>query len=525
MKKNLLIGFIVLLVLACFTGFCLWGCSSGGGSSGGGGSSSGGGGSTSFTATTTGGNYVTQSGKVSLLFPANALDQDTTFTVTPNSTIPSDSGTAPGTTYDFSPSKVFAQPVQLTVSYTPSTLGNIQEGSLKLYRRDGATWTQVSNSTVNTSSKTVNGSINSFSTYGIRGIPITPTPTPSGQGTFTGTVRDAVSSSPVAGATVTIFQDTTTVATGSTGTDGSYSVQAPAGSGYRVVFSKANYLTVDYCNISVSTGETVYLETVLLIDTAHGGNGNLDGTIKNALDGTGVSGLNMDLRGGINVQTGTIVTSTTTKAGGSYSIIDLPAGYYTGEISGSGYVTTYVTLMCIGGTTTTKDATISPSLPTGQTRIVLTWGSAPSDLDLHLTGPANDGVSRFHVYFGYENYQDYVKLDYDYQSGYGPETVTIYTQIDGVYRCSVHDYTNRYSSSSTALANSGAQVKVYRGSSLVATYNVPSQEGTLWTVFELNGNILTPVNAMSYESNSGNIKGRNACKTDACLMKNLPDKK
>ena len=41
---------------------------------------------------------------------------------------------------------------------------------------------------------------------------------------------------------------------------------------------------------------------------------------------------------------------------------------------------------------------------------------------------------------------------------------------------------------------SGAQVRVYRGANLVSLFNVPvGQEGTLWTVFEMNGDQITQI--------------------------------
>lgn len=79
------------------------------------------------------------------------------------------------------------------------------------------------------------------------------------------------------------------------------------------------------------------------------------------------------------------------------------------------------------------------------------------------------------------------------------------------------------------LSNSGAQVRVYRGSDLVAVFNVPTnQGGTLWTVFELSGSTITPINTMSYESEPyviQDISIRRAIETDAGLIKNLPPKR
>jgi hypothetical protein len=89
-------------------------------------------------------------------------------------------------------------------------------------------------------------------------------------------------------------------------------------------------------------------------------------------------------------------------------------------------------------------------------------------------------------------------LDHDDVSSFGPETTTIARQNSGVYKFFVHDFTNGGDPNSTALSNSGAQVKVYQGNNLVATFNVPTgQAGTVWTVFELNGSTITPINTIS----------------------------
>ncbi|MEW6215419.1 MAG: carboxypeptidase regulatory-like domain-containing protein, partial [Nitrospirota bacterium] len=341
---------------------------------------------------------------------------------------------------------------------------------------------------------------------------------------------------------------TRVVAESRTDSNGLYEMPVPvppAGKWYLVVISVLDYILTNYFGIIIEPNITTYLETVFQIPTTYSGPGNVSGKIVNALDGTGVSGLTINLREGINVTTGSIVATTTTGGAGYYSFTNHNAGNYTAEVSGSGYNTTYFTVICIGGTTTAnQDATITPILASGETRIILTWGETPSDLDSHLTGPLPDGT-RFHMYWKYSEYSEscyygynpraespwpeYVKLDLDDMCSYGPETTTIYQQINGVYRFSVHDFTNRDSSSSTALSNSGAQVRVYRGSNLVATFNVPAnQEGTLWTVFEISGDTITPINTMSYESSSVNVQSvslRRSIETDAPLIRNLPLKR
>jgi hypothetical protein len=93
------------------------------------------------------------------------------------------------------------------------------------------------------------------------------------------------------------------------------------------------------------------------------------------------------------------------------------------------------------------------------------------------------------------------KLDLDDEDSFGPETISIYQTRAGVYRYSVHDYTNSRSLDSTALSYSGAQVVVYQGTAEVARFAVPSgRAGNLWTVFEMDGQTkaITPRNEFSF---------------------------
>jgi uncharacterized protein YfaP (DUF2135 family) len=154
----------------------------------------------------------------------------------------------------------------------------------------------------------------------------------------------------------------------------------------------------------------------------------------------------------------------------------------------------------------------------------LTWGATPSDLDAHLTGPLSDGT-RFHVYWDNKVVTG-ANLDIDDISSYGPETITITNQIAGLYRFSVHDFSNELLTSSSALSQSGAQVRVYRGSTLIATYNVPQNiPGTLWTVFELNGTTITTVNSMTYAGHSGDVTKVSLVGEDPALFRGLPSKR
>lgn len=324
-------------------------------------------------------------------------------------------------------------------------------------------------------------------------------------GFVAGNVTNAVTLQPLGGVTVQV-QDLirNAVTSGLTLGDGSYSLSVASGT-YIVNFSKLGYIPVDYYNVNVREGETVYLEPVLQIDTEHSGTGIVSGYIINALSGAGVQNMTVNLREGVNSTEGTIVASTISGGGGTYSISNLEAGNYTAEVGGSGYMTSYAGIVCIGGEeTSNQNVVITPILPEGQTRIVLTWDASPRDLDSHTWGPLPGG-SRFHMYWPYAEsnggspWPTVVKLDVDDVTSYGPETTTLLQQISGVYRYSVHDYTNRSSSYSNALSSSGAVVRVYGETGLIASFPVPTdQEGTLWNVFEIEGGTITPINNFEY---------------------------
>lgn len=351
-----------------------------------------------------------------------------------------------------------------------------------------------------------------------------------GIGTVSGIVKDAVADSLLQGVNVELFNGTVSITSVTTDVNGAYSLSVAAGSGYKAVFSKTDFMSASYDNVSVTANATTYLETVLQIDSLQMGDGIVSGTITNAFSGAAVDSLTVELFAGINTTTGSSVDTTTTNASGLYIFSSLPTGIYTAELSKSGFSTSIITIISIGGTTRdNQNGSVTPVLATGEIRIVLTWGATPSDLDSHMTGPKPGESERFHVYFlnrtYYNNSSVYVGLDTDDMSSYGPETITIYEQTDGAYRYSVNNYSG---GGNTVLPNSSAQVKVYQGST-ISTFNVPaSQSGTLWTVFELNGSVITPINTITtgstYAAKPNDTSDYESANSDAELIGNLPSK-
>lgn len=325
-------------------------------------------------------------------------------------------------------------------------------------------------------------------------------PVVSTNGTLRGVVRDGVTNNGVSGVSIT-FTSSTGASLGSvtTSSTGEYTITLPAGT-VTATLSATGYVATTL-SATIVANTTTQADNVLFAQNVSG-TGTISGRITNALTGAALPGATIQLRAGANITTGTVITTATTSSTGDYTMT-ANSGTYTAQISLTGFVTTDFVVVAVGGRTIgNQNYSISPVLSGNDMRIVLTWGASPSDLDTHFTGPVSGSTSRFHVYYQAKSTTG-ANLDVDDTSSYGPETVTITQFVPGVYRYSVQDFTNRSNTSNTALSASGAQVKVLQGSTLVATFNVPTgQTGTLWTVFEMDGTTktITPKNTFSNQS-------------------------
>jgi|GEM_PF-2687247 len=220
--------------------------------------------------------------------------------------------------------------------------------------------------------------------------------------------------------------------------------------------------------------------------------GSIYGRVRDDRDSNAVAGLTLRFREGADNHDGAVLAEAVTDADGVYNI-PLPAGTYTVEMSKLGYVSGFITkTLVFSATPDESNALVAVRVPEGEdTRIVLTWGTTPHDLDAHLIGPAPNGGS-FHVYYGRKQYDyegtTYATLDLDDTSGEGPETTTLASvtqQVYGTYTFYVRNY-----SFEESLAASGAKVEVYQGSAATPTYvfNVPASGDNepYWQVFDLN---------------------------------------
>ncbi len=286
-------------------------------------------------------------------------------------------------------------------------------------------------------------------------------------------------------------------ATTTTGADGSYSFTFRSGHVSTTLTATLSGYATGLLSAQISAS-TNTLAPILLVRA--GGPSTISGRLLNARTREPITGVELfAVAGQVSSQLGVIpfgglgqATYATANAQGEYSFANLPAGAYTVGATAPGFAACDRTAVSVGPpAVANQDVFCSPmGTRSDEFRVVLTWGRDPADLDSHLTGPvALD--QRFHIFYSSRGFSDpnapvapFARLDTDNTASFGPETITVTQMNSGIYRYSVHDYTNRGSASSTALGSSGAKVELYSGDG-AKTFFVPSQPGNVWTVFEL----------------------------------------
>jgi hypothetical protein len=318
---------------------------------------------------------------------------------------------------------------------------------------------------------------------------ITVTPNSAVTFTVSGRVVEAAGSPGVSGARVTAQDvNAATMATTTADANGGWSLTGiAAGSVLQFAVSAAGYVSTTVSAQTISAATTLENVPLARASTQTGGVG---GKARDASTNNVLADIAVELREGVGNTTGLATKVTTTAADGSYSLASIAAGTYTVVMRGAGYAQTSRTVAVVGGSTVANaDLSLSANAAANQWRIVLTWTVAARDLDLYLTLPGT-GTSRQQIYFlqpGSCTAAPYACLDHDASAAPGPETITISQLGTGTYRVYVHNYNTPSSASDSTLMLSGAQVRVFRGTTQVASYAAPQQPGTLWTVVELDG--------------------------------------
>ncbi len=319
----------------------------------------------------------------------------------------------------------------------------------------------------------------------------------SGRITIADRDTDFTNNSPLANATVTIVRISSTntlrfVTT--TNYNGYYSFDGLTAGVYTMLIECDGYISVEQ-TVQVRQDEANVQNIVIeAIPDSQINDGYASGYIYDARTGLAVNGISVIIRAGINNTTGPILMTLKTNTNGMYTTTALAPGNYTAQIVDErslsdetyryGSITIAVKVMS-DTTIYNQNGTISNSvgLDVNGMRIVLTWGSRPSDLDSHMTGTING--SSFHVYYSRKNYGSYVGLDVDDVSAYGPETITIYDMGDGIFKYYIYNFSG---GGDYVLSNSGATVKVYMDGETTPAYTfyVPYDAGRYWHVFTYN---------------------------------------
>lgn len=327
-----------------------------------------------------------------------------------------------------------------------------------------------------------------------------------GNGNYMGSVMRADNTSiPVGNAKIQVYRGNALKDTTITDSHGNFvGVSLPSGS-YRIRVSCSGYIPYER-NFDIVGGQTTTIATQLMISRDSEGDNGWDsrtcsGYVTNAYTGGRISGVTVEIRTQHLFGDNDLIDVVTTDSNGCFNFT-ATIGQYEIKAIKEGYVTNTISVTLFDDVVG-ANIVLNPEstmVLDGNLRTVLTWGYIPYDLDSHMTGPQGSG--RFHVAF-YDMSSNYVSLDVDDTSSYGPETITINQTESGIYSYYVHDYSNRHSSYSTAMSNSGAKVQLYNGNTLMYTIDIPTnQSGTVWHVFDYDSNtgLITLINEFSNQS-------------------------
>lgn len=203
----------------------------------------------------------------------------------------------------------------------------------------------------------------------------------------------------------------------------------------------------------------------------------VSGVVMNALEDAELAGATL--------QFSSLGLQTQSNDTGSYSIRGLMPGTYTMTSSASGFMRQTVYFSVGYGTNLTRNFNLVPLPEDDQIRITVNWNGSPSDMDAHLwLPPTNQAHLSKDNLGGIDDGTIRAEVNLTNANGFGPEVITIGQPLfAGKYIYAV--YTN---GAADQFANTLARVTVYKGSTFVREFNVPTTGvGHWWKVFTLDG--------------------------------------
>jgi hypothetical protein len=296
-----------------------------------------------------------------------------------------------------------------------------------------------------------------------------------------------VTATGVRGAVVN-FASATRNFSATTDDEGNYTITGINEGSYTVSIEAAGYNTSTESNITVSSGSVHNFDVL--------GNASVTGKVLNSQTGLGVANAEIAFYALDKKSTDDfiyVVFKLYSNAEGIYHLGDLPEGFFNVRMSAPGFNNNdLLNVQLIGGENSMGESTVVEQVSEGDVRIVLSWGEYPYDLDTHITGPTSNG-DRFHVYYVTQSVDNgtVAYLDVDDTESYGPETVTISQYMSGVYRYSVHNYTDSSIEGGAGIYNSPTKVEIFDSNGLIATFTpkpFAAGSGNTWRVFEFSIN-------------------------------------
>jgi hypothetical protein len=198
--------------------------------------------------------------------------------------------------------------------------------------------------------------------------------------TITGTVTDAATAQPVAGATVTLPGVPSTT----TATNGTYTLGNLSAGQHQVEFGKTGFATVTR-SVTLAGGQT------LTVDVALSAPGSISGVVReNAAGNPVIAGATVTYPGG----------STTTDANGAYLITGLPAGSQPISAAAIGFVSGTASPTVVPNTTVNQDFLLdrSATYVAGEVRDALTNATiAGATVEIGVKTTLTDAQGRYRI--------------------------------------------------------------------------------------------------------------------------------
>lgn len=188
----------------------------------------------------------------------------------------------------------------------------------------------------------------------------------SSPGIITGTITDASSATPIAGATVKISLNNITIATIATDSAGIFTATELAPGSYSVQAQATNYQTTAQGAVVVASGTTT--ANIGLTPSP----GTISGQITSVSSGNPLAGASVTLS-----KNGSIVSTTLTDTQGSYAIASLAPGSYTLQVTAANFQTTSRGVIVLANQNVVSSFSLSPSPGSAQGQVTNAVSGTP----------------------------------------------------------------------------------------------------------------------------------------------------